>query len=175
MSWSGDSRTTSAPSKVASPYASCSAWSSMGSRKMLQSSSCPAFLTTIGPFERSVTPPHRGKRKRQLACLIVGLQQRLLSSTEAFARSLKVHRQTVKRHWEQESTTAVPESKTADEDARLFTTAPDVDHERGVWTDSQLAAEEDDQIESITSAAEAGAAREPGCGGPVEPGAGTAG
>ena len=30
----------------------------------------------------------------------VGLQQRLLSSIEAFARSLKVHRQTVQRHWD---------------------------------------------------------------------------
>ena len=35
--------------------------------------------------------------------LVVGLQQRLLSSTEAFARSLKVHRQTVKRQWEKTS------------------------------------------------------------------------
>ena len=32
--------------------------------------------------------------------LVVGLQQRLLSSIEAFARSLKVHRQTVERQWE---------------------------------------------------------------------------
>ena len=32
--------------------------------------------------------------------LVVGLQQRLLSSVEAFARSLKVHRVTVLRHWE---------------------------------------------------------------------------
>ena len=100
------------------------------------------------------------KAQASAGLLIVGLQQRLLSSTEAFARSLKVHRQTVKRHWEKESTTAVPESKTADEHARLFTTAPDVDDERGVWTDNQLDAEEDDQIESITSAAEAGAARD---------------
>ena len=30
---------------------------------------------------------------------MVGLQQRLLSSIEAFARSLKVHRQTAERHW----------------------------------------------------------------------------
>src|SRR5450755_1731094 len=31
--------------------------------------------------------------------LVVGLQQRLLSSIEAFARSLKVHRKTVERQW----------------------------------------------------------------------------
>ena len=34
------------------------------------------------------------------ALLVVGLQQRLLSSTEAFARSLKVHRATVERQWD---------------------------------------------------------------------------
>ena len=33
--------------------------------------------------------------------LVVGLQQRLLSSIEAFARSLAVHRRTVGRHWEE--------------------------------------------------------------------------
>jgi DNA-binding transcriptional regulator YiaG len=32
--------------------------------------------------------------------LITGLQQRLLSSIEAFARTLRVHRKTVQRHWE---------------------------------------------------------------------------
>jgi hypothetical protein len=38
--------------------------------------------------------------------LIVGLQQRLLSSIEAFARSLKVHRGTVERQWVQGRPTA---------------------------------------------------------------------
>ena len=33
--------------------------------------------------------------------LVVGLQQRLLSSIEAFARSLAVHRRTVERQWQQ--------------------------------------------------------------------------
>jgi hypothetical protein len=41
------------------------------------------------------------KRARAAAgLLIVGLQQRLLSSIEAFARSLAVHRATVERQWE---------------------------------------------------------------------------
>jgi hypothetical protein len=41
-------------------------------------------------------------RRAQAAAglLVVGLQQRLLSSIEAFARSLKVHRATVERQWE---------------------------------------------------------------------------
>lgn len=42
------------------------------------------------------------KRKQAAAGLLVsGLQQRLLSSIEAFARTLKVHRRTVQRQWEQ--------------------------------------------------------------------------
>ena len=41
------------------------------------------------------------KRKQAAAGLLVsGLQQRLLSSIEAFARTLRVHRRTVERQWE---------------------------------------------------------------------------
>ena len=41
------------------------------------------------------------RRQQSLAALLtVGLQQRLLSSVEAFARSLEVHRKTVCRQWE---------------------------------------------------------------------------
>jgi DNA-binding transcriptional regulator YiaG len=45
-------------------------------------------------------------RRAQAAAglLVVGLQQRLLSSIEAFARSLKVHRATVERQWERGQT-----------------------------------------------------------------------
>ena len=41
------------------------------------------------------------KRKQATAALLIsGLQQRLLSSVEAFARTLRVHRRTVERHWQ---------------------------------------------------------------------------
>ena len=41
------------------------------------------------------------KRKQATAALLIsGLQQRLLSSVEAFARTLRVHRRTVRRHWD---------------------------------------------------------------------------
>ncbi len=41
------------------------------------------------------------KRKQAAAGLLIcGLQQRLLSSVEAFARTLRVHRRTAERHWE---------------------------------------------------------------------------
>ena len=88
--------------------------------------------------------------------LVVGLQQRLLSSIEAFARSLKVHRQTVERQRQKASADAAPSRlDTADED--LLFNAPDADDERADWTDEELEAEEDAQIEAATIAAEEGA------------------
>src|SRR5262249_40173481 len=45
-------------------------------------------------------------RRAQAAAglLVTGLQQRLLSSIEAFSRTLRVHRKTVQRHWEESRT-----------------------------------------------------------------------
>ena len=90
--------------------------------------------------------------------LIVGLQQRLLSSIEAFARSLKVHRATVERQWEG----AAPEAEAeVDHEADLFTSAPDADDERAALGDDAAEAEEASQIEGVTRATEAAAARTP--------------
>jgi superfamily II DNA/RNA helicase len=86
--------------------------------------------------------------------LVVGLQQRLLSSTEAFARSLKVHRATVERQWEKGRPGGSRATLASDNDAELFTTAPDADDERGEWTPEELEAQETAQIEAITVTAE---------------------
>jgi superfamily II DNA or RNA helicase len=103
-------------------------------------------------------------RRAQAAAglLVVGLQQRLLSSTEAFARSLRVHRATVARQWEtarRATLEAAEASLATDRQAELFTTAPDADDERSAWTDEQLGAEETAQIEAVTASAEAEAPR----------------
>ena len=91
-------------------------------------------------------------RRAQAAAglLVVGLQQRLLSSIEAFARSLKVHRATVERQWEKGRTADSRRASSSDKDAELFTTAPDADDERGEWTPEELEAEEVAQIEAVT-------------------------
>ena len=102
-------------------------------------------------------------KKAQAAAglLVVGLQQRLLSSTEAFARSLKVHRATVQRQWEKTTEApAEPAPVTATTEATLFTTSPDADDERGTWTADELEAEEESQVAAITRAAEVGASRD---------------
>ena len=113
------------------------------------------------------------KAQAAAGLLVVGLQQRLLSSVEAFARSLAVHRRTVERHWEQgqaETATSeepVPASATgqpsapevagasADEVRDLFLTPPAADDERGEQEADVIEAEEEAQIEAITAAAEA--------------------
>lgn len=101
-------------------------------------------------------------RRAQAAAglLVVGLQQRLLSSTEAFARSLKVHRATVERQWDKAAAVSVDSTKAIDMEAQLFTVAPDADDERSEWTADELDAEEAAQIEAVTVTAEADSPRD---------------
>lgn len=96
-------------------------------------------------------------RRAQAAAslLVVGLQQRLLSSTEAFARSLKVHRATVERQWEKAHAAPPAVHEEAAFRGQLLITAPDADDERSEWTGEELEAEERAQVEAVTAAAEA--------------------
>src|SRR3954449_5163523 len=82
--------------------------------------------------------------------LVVGLQQRLLSSIEAFARSLSVHRATVEPQRARATAPADVESPSAE----LLLGAPGPDDERGEWTDEELAAGEAEAIEQATAVAE---------------------
>lgn len=102
-------------------------------------------------------------RKAQAAAglLVVGLQQRLLSSTEAFARSLKVHRQTIERRRREAIQSDQETSQVADlvaADADLLASAPDADDDRAAWEADELEAEEAAQVEAATVAAEEGTA-----------------
>ena len=87
--------------------------------------------------------------------LVVGLQQRLLSSIEAFARSLRVHRQTVQRHWDKAHQTADDQSigpGVDSEQALGFLRPPDADDERGEWASEEADADEEAQIKQIDAA-----------------------
>jgi superfamily II DNA or RNA helicase len=101
-------------------------------------------------------------RRAQAAAglLVVGLQQRLLSSIEAFARSLKVHRATVERQRGKELTPSAGTVSLSVKDAQLFISTPDADDDRGEWTPEELDAEESAQIEDVTAAAEAESPRD---------------
>ena len=130
-----------------------------------------------------------GRVRAAAGLLVVGLQQRLLSSIEAFARSLGVHRETVERHWERSRGTMgasdavdvpdapgvadfpnAPDGRSAAPDSRersagdvtLFLEPPDADDERAEWTDEEAEAGERAQIEAITLVAESGWSAEAG-------------
>ena len=106
-----------------------------------------------------------GKAQAAAGLLVVGLQQRLLSSVEAFARSLAVHRRTVEGHWEREQAGAARDAAAAspDDEHQLFLVPPAADDERGEQDPELAEAEEKAQIEAITKAAESGgAARDAG-------------
>lgn len=96
------------------------------------------------------------KRQRAAAALlIVGLQQRLLSSVEAFARTLKVHRKTVERQLE--NSTGPENDQTTDVDALQLLAGPvDRDDDRATLEEEQLQAEEDAQIETASVATTVG-------------------
>jgi SNF2 family DNA or RNA helicase len=92
------------------------------------------------------------KRKQAASgLLITGLQQRLLSSIEAFARTLKVHRNTVKRQWEKLQSTSPADEETT-QSLDLLTGSIDYDDDRATLEEEQLQAEEDAQFEAATSA-----------------------
>jgi hypothetical protein len=99
-------------------------------------------------------------RRAQAAAglLVVGLQQRLLSSIEAFARSLKVHRATVER--QREKGHAAVTANASIEPETLFTRPPDADDERAGWAPEEMEAEESTEVEAATAAAEAEAPRD---------------
>ena len=92
------------------------------------------------------------KRKQAASgLLITGLQQRLLSSIEAFAKTLKRHRKTVKRQWEKIQKESVPEyevPRTLD----LITGSLDSDDDRATLEEEQLQAEEEAQMEAVSIA-----------------------
>jgi len=102
-------------------------------------------------------------RRAQAAAglLVVGLQQRLLSSIEAFARSLKVHRETAARQWDRAQASEAPASNRGEGQADLLTSAPDADDERSDWTADELEAEEAAALRTATAVAESESPRDP--------------
>lgn len=90
------------------------------------------------------------KRKQATAALLIsGLQQRLLSSVEAFARTLRVHRRTVQRHWDAAGDGRA-RSRDRSGEPTLFAEGIDNDDDRATLSEAELQAEEDAQIEAAT-------------------------
>jgi SNF2 family DNA or RNA helicase len=92
-------------------------------------------------------------RRKQAAAglLITGLQQRLLSSVEAFARTLRVHRRTVTRQWQEAQ--ANPDDTTLRTGLfDLLTRSVDSDDDRASLSEEDLQAEEEAQFEQASDA-----------------------
>lgn len=93
------------------------------------------------------------------ALVLSNLQTRLLSSVEAFARTLKVHRDSVERHL----TTHAVDAGAADAAAAparsfpLLVGSPGADDETSELTDEELAEREDDQMRAATARADGAA------------------
>ena len=112
---------------------------------------------------------YRNLREQRLTCakprtramaglLMVGLQQKLLSSIEAFAISLARHRKTVEQVLANAGLDGegVSDTRVAEKAADLFARPPDADDERAEQTDDESAAEEEAQITAINEVAEKG-------------------
>ena len=114
---------------------------------------------------------HSQSRRQQAAAglLITGLQQRLLSSIEAFARTLRVHRQTVQRQWDQAGATPAPRRANQAKLPLEAPTAPavpvpaarftdligggvDSDDDRALLPEAELQAEEEAQFAAVSAA-----------------------
>lgn len=94
-----------------------------------------------------------GESKRTQAAaglLLSGLQQRLLSSIEAFARTLRVHRRTMERAWTAGSEAAAQPPRAASLD--LLRGGVGSDDDRATLSEDELWTEEEAQIEAATAA-----------------------
>lgn len=98
--------------------------------------------------------------------LVVGLQQKLLSSIEAFAISLARHRKTAREQWERfASGDGQPAASGSDafvcKAASLFAMPPDADDDRAEHTDEENESEEAAQITAVNADAESASAKRP--------------
>ena len=87
--------------------------------------------------------------------LITGLQKRLLSSIEAFAHTLHVHRGTVRRRWEayqKKQATKNYESGRGSRQFDLLNTSVDGDDDRATLSEEELQAEQDAQFAAASEA-----------------------
>lgn len=92
------------------------------------------------------------KRKQASAgLLITHLQQRLLSSVEAFAKTLRVHRRTVMRQWEKAQKGEEPASRIPPSQD-LLSRAIGSDDDRATLSEEELQAEVDAQVATVSTA-----------------------
>ena len=122
----------------------------------------PALLDEYRTLrEKRLGPAAKEKEKAQALLPIVGLQHRLFSSFEAFARTLAAHRAAMEKVWAREAA-GEPRPAAATvvsaATAAAAITAPDADDERADLPEEELAATEDDAVAAVTDATPAATA-----------------
>ena len=85
--------------------------------------------------------------------MVIRLQQQLLSSIEAFARTLLVHRRTVLRHWKEAHEDGDTHPRIDSDQLLALLRSPDADDERAGWTPEEVEADEVARIREIDLAA----------------------
>lgn len=97
----------------------------------------------------------QSKRKQaEAGLLITGLQQRLLSSVEAFAKTLRVHRRSMEKLWKQNAQKATETEQEAGRspDPELLTGGVGADDDRAQLTEAELDVLADAEVETSTEA-----------------------
>ena len=121
----------------------------------------PRLLDEYREVRRRRVADSATRRQQAEAMLVVGgLQHRLLSSVEAFARTLAAHRRSMEKVWATESTRTASPSRQLPLEADTLaaaTIAPSCDDDRADLAPEDLAALENDAIEALTAATTAAA------------------
>lgn len=113
------------------------------------------LMTLLNQYRELRERRMQNQNKRQQASaglLITGLQQRLLSSIEAFARTLAVHKKTVQRQWEASQTSKGAPVAVRAATLDLLSDSVDCDNDRANLSEEELQAEEDAQFEAASVA-----------------------
>ena len=122
----------------------------------------PRLLAEYRDVRRQRLTESASRRQQAEAMLvIVGLQTRLLSSVEAFYRTLLVHRRSMEKVWNAEGAHAParPSHQAISADtAEAALTAPSSDDDRADLTPEDLASIEDDAVATLTAATPVAAA-----------------
>jgi len=122
----------------------------------------PRLLAEYRDLRKTRLSARATRRQAAEAMLVVvGLQTRLLSSTEAFYRTLLVHRRSMEKVWAAEAAPAPDQQHRltiASATADAAVTAPSSDDDRADLDPAELATIEDDAIASLTAATPTGPA-----------------
>ena len=114
----------------------------------------PRMLQELKQVRQRRLASERKSTQNAAALVFINLQKRLLSSIEAFAITLGVHRRSVVK-W---MTTAQEDADVADLDLSLLAEAPGGDDDRAELSDEDIDAEEAAQMDAATAATSRGGA-----------------